>query len=133
MKEIKKRVGLNGEKLILNQDKIKYSELFKSFVHPLIGKNDQIGIIKTKYTFGATVWNAATMRELSEEAFLLSKKELVSMIPGIPEVELLFDDMVKRKQEEFSDYKNLIVDFEIKKISGLDYDLTVVTTPLKNK
>ena len=53
-------------------------------------------------------------------------------MPGVPAIEQLFDEMVKRKEEEFSEYKNIIADFEIKKIKGLDYDLTVATTPLKD-
>lgn len=53
-------------------------------------------------------------------------------MPDTPEVEQLFDEMVKRKQEEFAEFKNIIADFEIKKTLGLDYDLTVATTPLKN-
>jgi hypothetical protein len=93
-------------------------------------KNDKIETLKIKYYLGATVWNAATMREKSEEAFLYSKKELVSLIPGMPEIEIMFDEMVIRKQEEFAEYKNLIVDFEIKQIKGLDYELSVATTPI---
>ena len=43
-------------------------------------------------------------------------------MPGVREIEQLFDDMVQRKQEVFFEYKNIIADFEIKKIRGVDYD-----------
>jgi hypothetical protein len=131
-KELQERNAKNGIKTILNNGKIKYSELLKEFVHPLLSEDDDISIVRTKYTFGAHAWNAATLRERSEEVYQLAKKEISSIMPDVPEIEILFDEMVKRKQEGFSDYKNIIADFEIKKIRGLDYDLTVATTPLKN-
>ena len=130
--ELQKRNAGKGLETRLNTGKIKYSELLKEFVHPLVSEDDDLSVIKTKYTFGAFAWNAATAGEKSEEVYQLAKKEVSSIMPDVPEIELLFDEMVKRKQEVFSDYKNIIADFEIKKIRGLDYDLTVATIPLKN-
>ena len=127
---LQKRTALNGGETIINQGTIKYSELLKAFVHPIILESDDIAVIKTKYTFGAHAWNAATMREKSEEIYQLAKKDFTSISPNAPEVGQLFDEMAKCKQEEFSEYKNIIADFEIKKIRGLDYDLTVATIPL---
>ena len=129
---LQKRTALNGGETIINESKIKYSELLKAFVHPIVGVNDDITIIKTKYTFGAHAWNAATIREKNEELYQLAKKNLSTIMPGDPEITQLFEEMVKRKQEEFSEFKNIIADFEIKKIRGLDYDLTVATTLLKD-
>jgi hypothetical protein len=128
---VQKRAALNGSQVIINQDKIKYSELLKEFVHPIISTTDDIAVIKTKYTFGAHVWNAATMREKSEKLYQSAKKGFLKISPNIPAIEQLFDEMAKRKQEEFSAYKNIIADFEIKKIHGIDYDLTVATMPIK--
>ena len=108
------------------------SELLKEFVYPILSETDDISIVRTKYTFGAHAWNAATLREKSEEVYQLAKKDISSKMPNIPEIEQLFDEMVKRKQEEFSEFKSIIADFEIKKIRGLDYDLSVATTPLKD-
>lgn len=125
--------NVNSEmKTRLNTGKIKYSELLKEFVHPILSETDDISIVRTKYTFGAHAWNAATLREKSEEVYQLAKKDISSKMPNIPEIEQLFDEMVKRKQEEFSEFKSIIADFEIKKIRGLDYDLSVATTPLKD-
>ncbi len=89
-------------------------------------------IIRTKYTFGAHAWNAAILRQKSEDIYQLAKKDISSIMPDVPEIENLFDEMVKRKDDEFIDYKNIIVDFEIKNIRGVDYDLTVATSPLDN-
>lgn len=98
----------------------------------MIEKTDNLTIIKTKYTFGAHAWNAAVMRERSEDVYQLAKKDVSAMMPDVPEVGQLFEEMVKHKQEAFSEYKNIIADFEIKKIRGLDYDLTVATISLKD-
>ena len=129
---VQKRTALNGGKTVVNQGTIKYSELLKAFVHPIVLESDDIAVIKTKYTFGSLAWNAAVMREKSEEIYQLAKNDFTNITPNFPETEQLFYEMVKRKQEEFSKYKNIIADFEIKKIKGLDYDLTVATIPLKD-
>lgn len=131
-KALHERNSNNGIELRLNKGKIKYSELLKQFVHPIVDETDGISIVRAKYAFGAHAWNAATLREKSEEIYQQAKKDITSTMPDTPEVEQLFDEMVKLKQEEFGEYKNIIADFEIKKIRGLDYDLTVATTPLKD-
>jgi hypothetical protein len=123
----------NGEvEIRLNNGKVKYSELLKAFVNPIVSESDDISIVRTKYLFGVHAWNAATLREKSEEVYQLAKKDVSSIMPNVTEIEQLFDEMVKRKQEEFSEFKNIIADFEIKKIRGLDYDLTVAATLLKD-
>lgn len=132
-KELQKRNAKNGMETRLNNGKIKYSQLLEEFVHPLMSKDDDISIVRTKYAFGAHAWNAAILREKSDEVYQSAKKEVSSIMPGVPEIELLFDKMVKHKQDWFAGYKNIIADFEIKKIDGLDYDLTVATIPLKIK
>lgn len=131
-KVLQKRNADTGIETRLNKNGIKYSELLKKFVHPIVSDTDDISIIKTKYIFGAHAWNSAVLREVSEDLFQKAKNEMLRMTPEIIEVEALFDEMIKRKEEEFSEYKNIIADLEIKKISGPDYDLTVATTPLKS-
>lgn len=128
---LQKRTSLNGGVTKINQAKVKYSELLKTFVHPIVSESDDITMIKTKYTFGAYAWNAATVREKDEKKYQLAKKDVSAMIPNNSDIVQLFEAMVKRKEEEFSAYKNIITDFEIKKIRGLDYDLTVATISLK--
>lgn len=131
-KVLQERNVNSGIETRLNTGKIKYSELLKEFVHPIVSDTDDISIVRTKYTFGAHAWNAATLREKSEEVYQLAKKDISTIMPNVPEIEQLFDEMVKRKQEDFFEFKNIIADFEIKKIRGLDYDLTVATTPLQD-
>ena len=104
---VKERTALNGGTTIINQGPIKYSELLESFVQPIISGDDDITAVKTKYTFGAQVWNAATIRERSEEKYQLAKNEFTKIAQNVPEMGQVFDEMVKRKQEKFSEYKNL--------------------------
>ena len=129
-KALQNRSAEKGIEIRLNESKIKYSELLKEFVHPIISEKDNLETIKTKYTFGAFAWNAATVREKSEEAYLKAKKELMNVLPNDPDLEQMFDEMVNRKNKEFSEFKKIIADFEIKKIYGGDYDLTVATAGL---
>ncbi len=131
-KALQQRNASSGIETRLNNGKIKYSELLKEFVHPIVSETDDISIVKTKYTFGVHAWNAATLREKSEEVYQLAKKSISSIMPDIPEVEQLFDELVKRKQVEFLEFKSIIAGFEIKKIRGIDYDLTVATTTLED-
>lgn len=129
-KILQERNAKNGIEMRFNNGKVKYSELLKEFVHPIIEKQDNISIVRTKYIFGAQAWNAATLKEKSEDIYLLAKKDLIDILSAGPEIEQLFEEMVKRKQEEFAEYKSIIADFEIKNLKGLDYDLTVATTSL---
>lgn len=129
-KALQERNAKKGIETQLNNGRVKYSDLLKEFVHHIVSPEDDISIIRTKYTFGAHAWNAATMREKSEDVYQMAKKDIQQIIPDFPEIEQLFDELAKRKQDEFSEFKNIIVDFEIKKIRGLDYNLTVSTTPL---
>jgi hypothetical protein len=132
-KILQERKAKDGIKTQLNTGKVKYSQLLIEFVRPIISPKDDISVIKEKYAFGALVWNISILREKSEEVYQLAKKDIARIMPFYAsEIEQLFDEMVKRKQEKFFEYKNIITDFEIRKIRGLDYDLTVATTPLKD-
>ncbi|MEO8150058.1 MAG: hypothetical protein ABI723_20645 [Bacteroidia bacterium] len=129
---IRKKAAERGEETVINQGKIKYSELLTRLVKPTLKDGDDISLMKTKYMFGALAWNSAIVKERSEELFQKAKNEMRKMTDEIPEAANLFEEMVKRKQDEFAEYKNIITDIEIKKLQGLDYDLSVATTPLKD-
>jgi len=131
--ELQERIEAKGGKPELNSGKIKYSDLLKSFVEPILDDDDPIEIVKTKYLFAIVAWNAAITKEFSEEEYLLEKENIFKIIAEVPDGKLLFEGLIKRKQEEFSEYKNIIVDFEIKKISGPDYELIVAMAPFNGK
>jgi len=131
-KEIKKRVEQMGGMVMMNKGPVKYSELFKAFVTPMLDKEDNLEFVKSKFMFAQHAWNCAVIKETNKERFLTLKNEFSDMFSKLPESEELFDNLLERKQEEFADYKNLIANFEIKKIRGNDFDLTVATVPYKS-
>lgn len=128
---LKQRNDEKGIITTINQGKVKYSELLKAFVSPIIDELDDISIVRSKYMLGAFAWNASILKSNNEESFLLAKKEILDLTPDIPEIEPLFDEMVNTKLEDFGEYTFIIADFEIKKMRGIDYELTVAITPVK--
>jgi hypothetical protein len=125
---MRSRIVKNGFKTKLNDEPVKYSELLKLFVQPIIMNTDNFSIIRTKYLFAVHVWNTVIMRERSEDLYQMAKKDLLKLSGNQTDFEELFNEMEKRKKEEFNEFKNIIADMEIKKIRGLNYDLTVATT-----
>ncbi len=125
-----KRNQKSGIESIQNTGKIKYSALLEEFVKPILTSTDDLEVIKTKYFFGILAWNAAILKRKSQKEYLKTKKAAFEPIEHIREAEILFDELVTRKEDEFGEYQSLILDIEIKKIRGNDYDLTVATTPM---
>ncbi|MDD3686180.1 MAG: hypothetical protein PHE56_05375 [Bacteroidales bacterium] len=128
-KAIQQKSKEMGVETRLNTSGVKYSDLLKEFIDPILHKNDSISMIKLKVGFGALVWNATIMGEKDEKHILSAKEEVLKLSPNDRDLEQLFDEMVRRKQEEFYQFKNIIVKYELRKIRGLDYDLTVAHTP----
>jgi hypothetical protein len=118
-----------GVETQLNMSGVKYSDLLKLFVEPTIEKTDGVSDLKTKLAFGLLAWNAAIMGEKDEKYILGTKEELIKLTPGNNEILQLFDEMVTRKHEKFGQYKGIIEHFELRKIKGVDYDLTVAYSP----
>jgi len=134
--ELRKKKHHDGTEFRHNEGKVKYSELLSEFVAPIIENIDDEKILKTKYLFGSFVWNAAILKEINESKYFKIKDEVCSLgidIHDIQDIENLFEEMAVRKQREFSEYTNLIMDVEVKKIRGNDYDLTVATSPINRK
>lgn len=128
----KSKLESEGNTVIYNKSKVKYSELLDSFVQPLLGPDDTLDSIKTKFIFGAFVWNAAIIRENSEDEFIAAKKHVLSNLTHIPDTESVFDEMVNRKQEEFSEFRHLIIEVDVEKKSGLDYQLNIAVSIPQN-
>ena len=131
-RKLRKKTSLSGVKTIIRQSKVKYSDLLYALVDPIILQTDSIATIKTKYTFGTHVWNAAIMREKSEEFYQSAKKDFTNLSPNLAEIGQLFDEMAKQKQEAFSEYTDIIIDLEIKPLGENDYDLAVALISSKD-
>lgn len=126
--EMTKRVTSKGAEVRVNTSPVKYSNLLKDYVEPMLEEDDSISDLKTKLFFGIHVWNATVMKERNQEVYLKLRHDIMSVLKDITDGEKVFDDLMKRKQDKFADYKNFIVDFEIKKMKGMDYELSVATS-----
>jgi hypothetical protein len=102
-----------GVETQLNMSGVKYSDLLKEFVEPTIEKTDGVSDLKTKLAFGILAWNAAIMGEKDEKYILNTKDELSKLTPNNNGIQ----------------FKGIIEHFELRKIKGGDYDLTVAYSP----
>ena len=126
---IKERVNSIGGITKLNTSTIRYSELFKSFVYPILDIDDDLISLKMKFTIGGLAWNAAVIRETDETAYLSYKNKITKDLPFYKAFEADFDNLVLHKQQEFSVHKHMIMDFEIKDLKGPNYEISVAVAP----
>lgn len=129
--ELKQRISKNGIEIQSNKGKIKFSELLQEFVQPFISDYDDISVVRDKFTIGVHAWNTANAKIKMKEIYQFAKADIIKIVPGIPNVEQIFDKMIERKQKKYPEYNTFFADFEIKKIHGDDYDLSVATTTLE--
>lgn len=114
-----------------NKDEIKYARVLKKYVHPLIKKEDTIDAVQEKFAFGVHTWNATAVKAKNPEMFEQAKEQVTQKTSGFPQATALFDELVKLKEEEFSKYRRVFIDFEVLGTSGSDYDITVASADLK--
>ena len=126
---LKMRNTQNGMGTILNEATVKFSDLLKQFVFPALTMDDDLGALQAKFFFGLNAWNAAVVKEKDEKKYQLLKKEFLYIVQNDPAANQLYDEMVQAKKEDFSMYKNMFVDLEIKQIEDSGFDLSVCVTP----
>lgn len=124
---LRKRSDAKGMITKENPSTIKYSDLLSEFVKPILSIDDNYDTLKSKLSLGVQAWNAATIKHHDEELFQKTRSLLEVMMPGDAEIVELFDELVIRKKEKFAKFNRVIVDFEVKKKEGLEFDLSVAT------
>jgi hypothetical protein len=129
---LQKRNTLANIEFVINHSGVKYSDLLKKFIEPIVSSNDDFSLTKAKLTFGSMVWNMAIVREKNEKMFQETKNEIISSMTDEPEIEQLIDDLVWRKQNLFAKYKNIIADIELIQKTNSDFNLTVSSIPPPN-
>lgn len=112
-------------------NEIRYAEVLKKFVHPMIKKTDDLNSIEQKYAFGVHVWNATNIKEKHPELFEEAKNQVIEKAENKTEAEALFNEMVEFKQKEFSNYKRVFIDFEILEKIDEGYNVTAASAELK--
>jgi hypothetical protein len=126
---LQKRISDSGSQIIANTGKIKYSELLTDFIQPILTNSDDIETIKTKLKISVLAWNTSMQMKNDGEVYKFVKQDVLSKMDDPLKSYKMFDKMIARKNQMFIEFTNLITDFEIRKIRGFDYDLTVATTP----
>ncbi|MDP3914725.1 MAG: hypothetical protein Q8R96_13415 [Bacteroidota bacterium] len=128
--KIMKRSEMNGIEIRLNQGKFKYSDIIEQFLQPMISDDDDLAMLKSKYSLGAIIWNSVVFRHKDELEFQNARKKVCSLTPDIERFEKIFDEMVKRKEKYFGKYKFMLADFEITPQGQSDFHLTVAVTEI---
>jgi len=128
-KALMKRHVNEGATLWQSDSGIKYSEPLYQFIATILGEDDEMAILKMKFTLGIFTWNAGILKDKNEEGYLKIKQMAYEIFGDEEDVKKFFDEMVLHKQNEFSEYGDLISDFEIKKIKGYEFDLSVAILP----
>lgn len=112
-------------------NEIKYSQILRNFVHPMIGETDDIETIENKYGFGVHVWNATNIKEKHPEMFQAALKQVIEKAEDKTEAEALFHEMVNFKQKEFAEYKRVFIDVEVLETVDSGYNVTAASAELK--
>jgi|SRR5690625_380894 len=110
---------------------IRYSEVLRKFVHPMVLETDTLSMIEEKYAFGVHVWNSVNIKNKHPELFEEAKKEVIEKSDNKIEAEALFEELVNFKKKEFSDYQRVFIDFEILEKIGGGYTVTAASAELK--
>src|SRR5699024_6330442 len=114
-----------------NKEEIRYAQVLKKYVHPLIEAEDSISTVQEKFAFGVHTWNATSVKAKNPEMFKQAKQQVAQKTTNLSQATELFDEMVKFKEEEFTQYQRVFIDFEVLGTSGSDYDITVASADLK--
>ncbi|HLS31100.1 MAG TPA: hypothetical protein VK021_09610 [Flavobacteriaceae bacterium] len=112
-------------------NEIKYSQILRRFVHPMIEETDDIEAIEKKYGFGVHVWNATNIKEKHPELFQKALQQVIDKAEDKTEAEALFNEMVNFKQKEFGEYKRVFVDVEVLETVDSGYNVTAASAELR--
>lgn len=118
-----KVINLFGNKAIVQNQGVKYSELLEQFITPFESDFDNVEFYEDVIDFALTAWNFGNIK------LLLPEGEANNIINSIEDEDLdldLINRMIAYKVSNFSEFTNFIVDFEVSEGDG-DPVLTVVT------
>lgn len=115
----------------MKEKEIRYSEILKKFVHPMIEKTDEFSKIEQKYAFGVHVWNAVNLKKSHPEVFEQARQQVIDKAQDKTEAIALFDEMANFKEKEFAQYKRVFIDFEILETIEGGYNVTAASAEIK--
>jgi len=114
-------------------DGVKMSEVLEDFVDPYMRFTTGLASAKQLYMTALVAWNVALLAPGVRRAQLdraLATLKLDST--GVAEMRVILLELVERKDRLFSQYKRMVLDFELTD-AGSDYHLSVVSSgePMK--
>lgn len=126
-----KQSPLPSSEFVLNPEgEAKMSEVLEDFIAPYKQQADSEEAMQKLLTVAVVAWNASFFSESEQQEQI--ETMLAEGMPGASEqLKTEFKDIVNqfisRKKRYFSEYKRLIIDFDLKKIGG-KYHLSVAST-----
>lgn len=121
-----KKIKDAGDIVLQNTSSLKFSQILQDFVSIILNEEDvnNISNLESKLIFASQAWNAAVFKEAYEAEYFLNRKDFLDKFNGLPEVEKMFDELVKRKQEDFAEFKILYGELELKETKKAGLVLT---------
>jgi len=126
-----KQSPLPSSKFVLAPEgEAKMSEVLEDFIAPYKQQADTEEAMQKLLTVAVVAWNASFFSE-SEQQEHIEKMQAEGMPDAPDQVKTEFKEIVSqfisRKKRYFSEYKRLIIDFDLKDIGG-QYHLSVAST-----
>lgn len=105
--------GIN-HRLRNNEGKKKFSEVFITFIKPLIDReNDDEAQINKKLSWGVFVWNMVVASDFPEDSFCESLNIFVPLFISTTKDKDLLNKYILRKKTEFSNEDFFIIRYEM--------------------
>lgn len=107
-------------------DDVKMSEVLKEFIAPYCEIADTEEAFRKLLVTAVVAWNTALFSAGEREAHL---KKVLEALPKDVRVDgrAVINELIERKERYFSEYRRMIIDYEVTDI-GEDYHLVVVST-----
>ncbi|MEJ7611530.1 MAG: hypothetical protein WKF88_10175 [Ferruginibacter sp.] len=97
----------------MNQPTV-YSSILQDFAYPLLDAKDTDDIFMEKFKFTETVWNYCIAKEFRLPVFVQMQKTIKMQNKKHKNMKVMFDDFVERKETDFYQYKNFILNTELR-------------------
>jgi hypothetical protein len=116
-KSLRDKIKDDGNIFLENTSNLKFSDILQNFVSTIVNEEDEDNIdhLRAKLIFGSQAWNAAVFKEENEDEYVISRKKFIDKLNGLAGVDKMFDNLVKRKEEHFAEFKVLYGEIDLKK------------------
>jgi len=126
LRRARKRLGDQDVAIGPSADGVKMSEVLEAFIEPYMDSAETKEQFEALLRTALIAWNATLLPEAERASFV---DEVIDTLPGEARQDgkEIIDAMMVRKERFFSQYRRLIMDFEVAD-AGSKWHLTVVST-----